>query len=374
MVGMIWVLALLAVMVVRPVGASTHLYQETPPPPTRPTAEPVAYLELEPVQGVAGNATPVRARGGLWEAGHTVMLYWDDVNVPPGVLLGSAQIRGDGTFQIDFQTPTDDEHATVGVHQVIAVATNGDRATAGFELIQGTPTLPPPPTPEPFITLNPTQDVAGKKLSIVVNGTYWPVGGPGVTLAWDQFDEAHWLLGPFAVNPDGTFQVTVQVKAAWATVGTHKVIAWDNVGFYAEATIVLTEPPPTTPPTPTATSSSTPTLTPSPTLRPVTPMVTITPIPPTKPPSVTKPPSPTRTNTPVPGTPTSTYTPSVTPTPSDTPGPGTPAATPEPSATPVEEISDTGSGWGTIFLWGFVLAALLMVFRLLRVRSLREQG
>jgi hypothetical protein len=76
----------------------------------------------------------------------------------------------------------------------------------------------------------------------------------------------------------------------------------------------------------------------------------------------------------VPGTPIMTYTPSVTPTPSDTPAPGTPSATPEPSATPVEEISETGAGWGTIFLWGFVLAGLLVVFRLLRVRSLPGQG
>jgi hypothetical protein len=83
---------------------------------------------------------------------------------------------------------------------------------------------------------------------------------------------------------------------------------------------------------------------------------------------------PTSTNTPVFGTATSTYTPSVTPTPSHTPGPGTPSATPQATATPEEEISDTGGGWGTIFLWGFGLAALLVVFRLLRVRSLGDQG
>ena len=58
-----------------------------------------------------------------------------------------------------------------------------------------------------------------------------------------------------------------------------------------------------------------------------------------------------------------------------TPGPGTPSVTPkapaEPTATPVQEISDTGGGWGTVFLWGFVLASLLVAFRLLRVRSLQ---
>jgi hypothetical protein len=37
-------------------------------------------------------------------------------------------------------------------------------------------------------------------------------------------------------------------------------------------------------------------------------------------------------------------------------------------------MAETGAGWGTIFLWGFVLAGLLVVFRLLRVRSLQGQG
>jgi hypothetical protein len=76
----------------------------------------------------------------------------------------------------------------------------------------------------------------------------------------------------------------------------------------------------------------------------------------------------------VPGTPTITRTPSVTPTPSQTPGPGTPSVTPpaeaaQPTATPEDQISDTGGGWGTVFLWGFALAGLLVVFRLLRLRS-----
>jgi len=64
-------------------------------------------------------------------------------------------------------------------------------------------------------------------------------------------------------------------------------------------------------------------------------------------------------------------------TPSPTPGPGTPSVTPLPTATftptPVDEIADTGSGWGTLLLWGFVLAGLLIAFRLLRVRGLGEQ-
>jgi hypothetical protein len=34
-------------------------------------------------------------------------------------------------------------------------------------------------------------------------------------------------------------------------------------------------------------------------------------------------------------------------------------------------MAETGGGWGSVFLWGFVLAGLLVVFRLLRLRSLQ---
>jgi LPXTG-motif cell wall-anchored protein len=36
----------------------------------------------------------------------------------------------------------------------------------------------------------------------------------------------------------------------------------------------------------------------------------------------------------------------------------------------VDEIPDTGAGWGLFILWGFALAALLVVFRVLRLRGL----
>ncbi len=282
-VGLVGVVLLLVLLLAGPVGA-LPLFQTTPEPTPRFTPTPAPYLELTPVQGIAGAATPVMARGWSWAAGHTVRLYWDDTTL----FLAQGQIRGDGTFEIGFTTPTDPIHATVGVHMVLAIATNGDQGQAGFELIAPTPT----PTNTP-ITPTPT----------VPTPTFTPVS-----------------------------------------------------------------------PTPTRTPTLTPTTTP--TLRPITPMVTITPIPPTaRPTSVatvaTRAPTATRTNTPVPGTPTSTFTPSVTPTITDTPGPGTPSATPQPTATPVQEAPETGSGWGTIFLWGFVLAGLLVVFRLLRVRSVQ---
>jgi hypothetical protein len=283
--GVAGVILLLALTLAQSAGALFVLQEITPEPTSRPTAEPVPYLMLDPEQGIAGDATPVTAGGGFWTANQQVLLFWDSTDR----FLTEAQVGGDRTFRTGFLTPTELPYASVGMHTVIAMQGNL-RAEASFLLIAPTPV---PPT----LTFTPTD----------------------------------------------------------------------------------TQPPPSptftrTPVTPSPTPSPSPTASPTPTLRPITPMVTITPIPPTKPAPVTRAPVATRTNTPVPGTPTSTYTPSITPTPSNTPGPGTPSATPQPTATPEEEISETGSGWGTIFLWGFVLAGLLIVFRLLRVRGLSGQG
>ena len=275
--GLVGMVALLAVVVAQP--AAALLYQEPTPRPT-PTAAP--YVELTPVLGTAGVATPVVASGVFWTPGGTVILYWDAVDVT-GVELGQAVVTNEGTFVIPFDTPIDPAHATVGVHSVFAV--QGDiQAEVFFELLQ----RPPTDTPTPTNTATPP------------------------------------------TPPTTTFT-----------------------------------------PSPTLTPTRTPTLAPTPTLRPVTPMATISPIPPTRrPPSATSTPRPTRTNTPVPGPATNTPRPTITLIPTDTPGPGTPSVTPQATATPVDEIADTGAGWGTFVLWGFVLAALLVVFRVLRVRSL----
>jgi hypothetical protein len=234
--------------------------------------------------------------------------------------------------------------------------------------------------------------VAGQATEVVASGELW-TPGLSIDLYWDDSGAP---LGNTIAQADGSFEMTffTPVNPPYASVGFHTVVAVQGA-LEAQALFELVQATPThTPtltrtPTRTPTPSRTPTNTPvspsptsspsltptrTPTLRPITPMVTISPIPPTKSPARTNTPRPTRTNTPVPGTPTSTYTPSVTPTPSQTPGPGTPAATPEPTQTPVEEISDTGGGWGTVFLWGFVLAGLLVVFRLLRVRGLQSSG
>lgn len=246
----------------------------------------------------------------------------------------------------------------------------------------------PRPTPAPVLELDPVQGPVGQATEVTARGELWTPGLP-VSLHWDDTGAP---LGNVIPGADGSFQTTflTPVDPPYGSVGFHMVIATQGA-LGAQAVFELVQATPTNTATvtstPTATGSPSPTLTntpvsPSPTpspsltptrtptLRPITPMVTITPFPPTKPPVRT--PSPTRTNTPVPGTPTSTYTPSITPTPSQTPGPGTPWATPESSATPVEEISETGGGWGTVFLWGFVLAGLLVVFRLLRVRGLQS--
>lgn len=275
--GLVGMIALLVVVVAQPAGAL--LYQGEPTPRPTPTAAP--YVELNPVQGAAGDVTAVVASGALWTPGGTVTLYWDGVG-SSGLELGAAAVTNEGTFVIPFNTPTDPPYANVGVHTVYAVQ-GATEAEAFFELYQGEPT----DTPTPTNTATPP------------------------------------------TPPTSTFT-----------------------------------------PEPTLTPTETPTMEPSPTLRPVTPMVTISPIPPTKPPSVTRAPRPTSTNTPVPGPATNTPPPTITLVPTMTPGPGTPSVTPQATATPVDEIADTGAGWGTFILWGFVLAALLVVFRVLRTRSL----
>ncbi|MBN1815173.1 MAG: hypothetical protein JXA14_25295 [Anaerolineae bacterium] len=262
-------------------------------------------------------------------------------------------------------------------------------AGASSGVFQGEPTPRATPTPAPFIALSPTEGVVGTPVAVTVTGSLW-VPGVLLRLFWDGLPDPVATVTP---GPDGTFAVGFITPTT--EEGEHIVSAAQELGgvtLNAQATFVFLAATPThtltpsntptntpitptptdtltpTPKPPTSTPTNTATPSPSPTLRPVTPMVTITPIPPTTGP--TRPPSATRTNTPRPGTPTNTLTPSVTPTPSNTPGPGTPSATPEPSATPVQEIVDTGGGWGTLFLWGFVLAGLVVVFRLLRVRSL----
>lgn len=263
-------------------------------------------------------------------------------------------------------------------------------------LFQDTPEPTPRPTatPAPFIELSPSQGVAGDATTVMATGGLWLAGGT-VSLFWDT---PGLRLGTAEVAGDGAFRLDFVTPTGVdvAGLGPHTVIAVQG-DLRAETTFELIEGTPTPtptvtntpePPTPTftaspvtpsATPTTTPTSIPTPTLRPVTPMVTISPMPsPTQRPATrvpaTRVPAATRTNTPVPGTPTNTRTPSATPLPSPTPGPGTPSATPLPTAlatpTPVGEISDTGSGVGTIFLWGFVLGGLLLVFRFLRVRSL----
>lgn len=250
------------------------------------------------------------------------------------------------------------------------------------------PTPRPTATTSPYIDLQPNVGIVGNDNQTQVTGYFFTPNAP-VEFLFDDAVPMEVLAGVFW-NPDGTFSALLRIPPQ-ALAGSHRISATQPDGTSASAIYTLIDPTPTIQPTPsntlppsdtplpTDTPSPTTSPTASPTLRPVTPMVTITPIPPTRQPTrvATKPPAATRTSTPRPGTATSTPTPSITPTPTDTPGPGTPSATPEQATvtpTPEKEISDTGSGWGTIFLWGFVLAGLLVVFRLLRVRGLRGQS
>lgn len=274
--GVVGILALLALAVAWPAGAVPSAYQEEPTP--RPTATSAPYIDLNPDWGYVGQVNQTYVTGYVFENGVNVEFLFD--GSVPMTQLTPISWDTQGVFRVQVQIPP---QAGAGDHSVTAVQPNV-QASATYRLIQPTPT----DTPTPTNTSPPTDT-----------------------------------------------------------------------------------PQPTDTPLPSSTPSQTPTASPTPTLRPVTPMVTISPIPPTSAPARTNTPSPTRTNTPIPGTPTVTLTPSITPTPSNTPGPGTPSATPQPTATPEKEISDTGGGWGTVFLWGFVLAGLLVVFRMLRVRSLR---
>jgi len=248
------------------------------------------------------------------------------------------------------------------------------------------PTSRPTPTTGPYVELDPTWGIAGEATEVIATGALWT---PGViTLFWDDVDDPAMELAEAVVDVEGNFLALFDTPTALphASLGVHRVYAVQGE-TEAYAFFELLEGEPTDTPTPTYTSTpptpatstftpsptvtSTPTLTPtpSPTLRAVTPMVSITPIPPTKPPAVTRAPTATRTRTPVPGLPTNTPSPTITLVPTMTPGPGTPSVTPLATATPVDEIADTGAGWGMFILWGFVLAALVVAFRMLRLRG-----
>jgi hypothetical protein len=244
----------------------------------------------------------------------------------------------------------------------------------------------PPPTAAPYIEVVPAEGVAGNSNQTVVTGYFFTPHG-ALTFTFDDTIGMA-VIGAVSWNADGTFTATVQIPQQ-AAPGTHRITAIQTGGIRASAAYELIFPTPTntltptntptatrtpTPKTPTLTPTATGTSSPTATLMPITPMTTITPIPvATKPVSAaTSTPVRTRTPTPIPGT--ATFTPTAT----NTPGPGTPSVTPYPTSAPsttptvVGEISETGGGWGTVFLWGFVLAGLVVVFRVLRVRSLRE--
>jgi hypothetical protein len=264
----------------------------------------------------------------------------------------------------------------VGVVLLLALIVGGP-VGALSPLYQQEPTPRPTATAAPYIELNPDQGVAGNNNQTEVTGYFFIPHQPLRFLFDATLMEG---LSPIEWRPDGTFAVRLRIPPQ-AQASLHRITAEQAGGVSAFAWYTLVEPTPTNTPlptntwtpsptrSPTLTPSVTPTASPSPTLRPITPMVTITPIPPTRPPvRATSTPRPTRTNTPRPGTPTDT------PMPTATLRPGQASPTPSPTPTPEEEIADTGGGWGTVFLWGFVLAGLLVVFRLLRVRGLGEQS
>ncbi|MBN1659324.1 MAG: hypothetical protein JXA93_13045 [Anaerolineae bacterium] len=230
----------------------------------------------------------------------------------------------------------------------------------------------PTATTEPGIQVAPSEGVAGQDLVLTVTGSYWPTGGLPVSLAWDVKDGSQRLVEAFPVNPDGSFEQVVTVPAAWASIGTHQVLASQGTDFWASATVILIEPTATstatptdtptvtpsptpsmtrwptstpTPITPTATWTPTPTHTPTPPLRTVTPITTETPLPTETRPRPPVAPSRTATDAPT-ATPNPTTTPTETPAQTDVPTPAplpfltftpSPSPTPTPSPTAVQE-------------------------------------
>jgi hypothetical protein len=136
------VVLLLGLGLARPASAFPFLLQTAEPTP-RDTPVPLPYLLLDPVQGVAGEATLVQVQGGLWPAGSVVMLYWDDGARPDP--LGSASVQPDGSFSTTFTTPTGGPDAAAGRHVVIAVEATM-QVEAPFDLFQGPPTDTPTAT------------------------------------------------------------------------------------------------------------------------------------------------------------------------------------------------------------------------------------
>jgi hypothetical protein len=227
------------------------------------------------------------------------------------------------------------------------------------------PTVTPSPTPVPYLEVTPSEAEGERKVSAVVRGRSWSPNGI-VTLYWDGTDNEHRLGDSFLANINGTFQVSVTVKKAWATVGTHTIYARETSGLSAQTTMTLLAPPPSATPTPVTPTS---TFTPSPTLRAVTPEVTNTPFVPQAPLATSTPTPVTATATQMPSTmptlaptrasnntttlpagPTVTVIPRVAPNRSDTPAPGTPSGALVPGAR--ERSVSWIDGLGNLWVFG----------------------
>jgi hypothetical protein len=263
------VVLLLGLGLARPASAFPFLLQTVEPTP-RDTPIPVPYLLLDPVQGVAGEATLIQVEGGLWNPGSVVTLYWDSAERPDSLVQVNAQ--PDGSFFTTFTTPTGGADATVGRHVVIAVEGSW-KIEVLFDLLQGpTPThtstsTPATPTNTPTMTSTAPPTATLRPITPIPTQTPIPSSTPRPTRR------------PRTATPTPTDTATPEPGTSTST--------------------------PT--PTPTATATHTPTATATATATPA------------------------GTEEVLAGTPTLTSTPSDTPTPTDTPAP---TATAEPEIAP----------------------------------------
>jgi hypothetical protein len=355
--AVIGLIALVCVLQASPIAAGFDLkplYEPTP----RPTATAAAYIELNPDQGVAGDANQTQVTGYFFVVGAPLVFLFDVTLINP---VDGVQWSPDGSFTTRVPIPT---AAGPGVHRILVrQPSSGMEAAAPYEIIAAPPTDPPTPTDTPTpITPSATPS------PITPSATPSPVT-PSATPTWTGTPLPTPTLRP--ITPVGT---STPVRPP--TRQPARTPANTPAPIATSAPCPTSTPVPDTP-TPAATSTSTPT--PTPTYTP-TPTPTDTPTP-----------TPTPTDTPT-YTPTPTPTDTATPTP--TPGEGTSVAalppTSPPGVAPTAGLPTTGSAWETSFLRGFItailvivllttfmivaLVTLLVAYRFWRMRQLQQQG
>lgn len=177
LVSVVGVLLLLGLVQV-PLAGDFSLVLQADEPTARPTPEPEPFLHLDPMQGIAGDATLVEVTGGFWNPGVAVTLYWDATGGTP---LAVTTAGADHNFRTEFATPTEGTASTPGIHIVIAVQ-GTKQAEAAFQLIQPTPSDTPTPTATNTWTPTPSPTPTSTPVTPTPTHTGTPTLAPSPTL------------------------------------------------------------------------------------------------------------------------------------------------------------------------------------------------